>query len=141
MKYLYLTLSAMALAACGNPMQDYSTMTLEQKEVFMANYEKDMRKVHSLANRMGKMNVVYETDARNDRITSRMTMDMDLKGGGGQAMANQVSAMMLEQNCKEKFIRDFVEAGITFRMVMKDKSNRTIVDTVVSPTKCAKYLS
>lgn len=114
-------------------------MTPEQKQTFMAKYEKDMMKVHSLANRMGKMKTTYEADASTDTITTTTIFGMEAKGMGRE-MANQVSEMMLEQNCKEGFMRDFVDAGITYRMVMKDLKGNMMVNIVVSPEKCAKYL-
>lgn len=139
MKRVFAIAAIIGLTACGPKVQDYKSMTPTQKEAFMAKYQKDMTKVHSLANRMGQMKVVYETDAKRDTITSVMTMGIEMKVASTQ-MAKQVNEMMLEQNCKERFFREFVEAGITYRMIMKDAKGRTMVNTVVSPKNCAKYL-
>jgi len=140
MKYLFsaLVMVSMSFSACQPTVKDYQSMTPAQKQNFMAKYEKDMMKVHSLANRMGKMKTTYVADASTDTITMTMIFGMETKGMG-DAMANQVSEMMLEQNCKERFMRDFVEAGITYRMVMKDLKGNMMTNMVVSPEKCAKY--
>lgn len=141
MRKLVLIAAATALVGCSQNLPNYAEMSFEQKEAFMADYEKDMMKVYSGANRMGKITTLVKADPKNDRITTTMTLDMDMKGAGGDVMAKQISEMMLEQNCQEKMFKEFVEVGISYRMVMKDAGGRTVVNTVVSPKKCAKYLA
>ena len=131
-------LIVLLLAACSNPVTKYPDMSDDQKAAFMKKYEKDMTEVYSMANKMGQMTTTHETDPVNDRITVRMQINQSLPGAGNM-MADQVGEMMLEQNCKEKFMRDFWEAGITYSIVMTDKSGRTLVDMGVSPEKCARF--
>jgi len=140
MRIRFTLLIAGCMTACSSPVADYKTMTPAQKQAFMKKYEKDMAKVHSLANRMGKMKVIYQTDASTDTISSLITMDMDMKGSA-QMMGPQMEAMFLEMDCKASHYKDFMEAGITMKMKMVDKNGKTIFRSEASPQKCAKYLA
>jgi len=114
-------------------------MTEDQQAKYMAKYQKEMMRVYSGANAMGKIKTTIEAEASTDTITHLMIMDVEMKTGG-KAMAKQVGDMMLEQNCKQRFMREFVEAGISFKMQMKDAKGRTVVDTAGTPDRCAKFL-
>jgi len=135
-----ILITAVALGACSQTLPDYQNMTEAQQQAFMENYRKDMMKIYSGANAMGKMRTDIQADAATDTITSLMTMDIDAKGAAGKAMAQQMGDMMLEQNCTTKYMTEFVEAGITYRMMMVDKNNKTMVDIRVSPENCAPFL-
>lgn len=142
MKKALILLSIGILTACNSAanVPDYKNMTEEQQAKYMAKYKKEMMKIYSRANAMGKMKTTIEADASTDTITHLMVMDMEMKTGS-KSMAKQVGDMMLEQNCKERFMREFVEAGISFKMQMKDSKGRTMVDTAVTPKRCEKFLT
>ena len=53
-------------------------------------------------------------------------------------MVTEIGEMMAKSNCEEKFLREFVEAGITYRMVMKDSAGNIMVNMAISPETCAE---
>ena len=136
----FLCIGLLGLAACSAAVPDYKSMTEEQQQAYMAKHQKEMMKVFSGANAAGQLTTEIMADAKTDTITSLMTMNMEAKGAGGDAMAKQISDMMLEDNCTNGFMNEYVEAGITYRMKMVDKRGKTMVNIVVSPKSCAKFL-
>jgi len=135
-----LYIGLLGLAACSAAVPDYKSMSEEQQQAYMAKHQKEMMKIYSGANAAGQIKTEITADAKTDTITSLMTMNMDARGAAGDAMAKQISDMMLEDNCTRGFMNEYVEAGITYRLKMVDKTGKTMVNLVVSPKTCAKFL-
>ena len=138
MKNLVLLTTVLIVCGCSNPVSKYPDMTPEQKAAFLDKYKKDMDKVYSVANRMGQLTTTHEVDPETDRITVNMRLEQSMPGAE-KMMADQIGQSLLESNCKERFMRDFWEAGITYQMIMTDGQGRRLVNMEVSPEKCARF--
>lgn len=103
----------------------------------MAKYQKDMEKIYSGANKMGGIKTVIKADAETDTITNTMIYNGPTKGMNDK-MVTELGTSMAKSSCDEKFLREYVDAGITYRIVMKDSNGRLMVNMTMSPETCAK---